>query len=92
MLYRSSILICIDTLDRGNLLFTKKDAFSAIALDHAHEQVGVSGVVGLKENPGAFKRWMVAGPEVARMIEEFERSLSSINSEANAYHEQVLGV
>jgi len=38
--------------------------FSAIALDHAHEQVnasvkGYGGAVGLTENPSALMRWMI---------------------------------
>ena len=53
-------------------------AFSSIALDHAHEQVnaiikGEGGAVGLTENPAALRRWMVAGPELSRMVQEFER-------------------
>ena len=51
--------------------------FSSIALHHAHEQVnaavkGDEGTVGLKENPAALIRWMVAGQEIARMIQQFE--------------------
>ena len=51
--------------------------FSSIALDQAHEQVnalvkGEGGAVGLTENPSALRRWMVAGPEIARMVQEFE--------------------
>ena len=30
------------------------------------------GAVGLTENPAAFLRWMVAGPESARVTTEFE--------------------
>ena len=50
--------------------------FSAIIFDHAHEQEnanikGKGGAVGLTENPSALKRWMVAGPELSRMIQEF---------------------
>jgi len=33
---------------------------------------GSGGAVGLTENPKAFKRWMVAGPEQARLLIEFE--------------------
>jgi len=56
--------------------------FFAIAIDHAPEQVnagvkGEGGAVGLTENPAALRRWMVAGPELSRMIEEFECSVSS---------------
>jgi len=51
--------------------------FSAISLDQAHEQInalvkGESGAVCLTENPGALRRWMVAGPEIARLVTEFE--------------------
>ena len=53
--------------------------FSSIALDHAHEQVnaqvkGEGGAVGLTENPAALRRWMIAGPEVVRIIQEFEET------------------
>ena len=52
-------------------------AFSAIAIDHAHEQNNASvkgdgGAVGLTENPGALRRWMTSGPETARLVNEFE--------------------
>ena len=33
---------------------------------------GSGGVVGLTDNLPALRRWMVAGPEVAWMIAEFE--------------------
>lgn len=53
--------------------------FSAIAIDHCHEQnnctiKGSGGAVGLTESPAALRRWMVAGPELARLISEFENS------------------
>ncbi|KAK3740395.1 hypothetical protein QZH41_000916 [Actinostola sp. cb2023] len=71
-----------------------KRAFSAIALDHAHEQENASvkgegGAVGLTENPGALRRWMVAGPEIARMVQEFENVTSSDTS--LKHHEQEYG-
>jgi hypothetical protein len=70
-------------------------SFSSIALDHAHEQVnaivkGDGGAVGLTENPAAFRRWMVAGPEVTRMVEEFECNV--YNSDSRNHHEQTPGV
>lgn len=51
--------------------------FSSIPIDQAHEQnnaciKGDGGAVGLTDNPQALRRWMVAGPEVARVIEEFQ--------------------
>ena len=70
-------------------------AFSSIALDHAHEQVnalvkGQGGAVGLTENPAALRRWMVAGPELSRNVEEFEGS--STVSEERDHLEQKPGV
>ena len=78
--------------ERGQFVVHKANRlFSAIALDHAHEQVNASvkgdgGAVGLTENPGALRRWMVAGPEIARMIDEFESFFPSTDSEAKTHH------
>lgn len=69
--------------------------FSAIGLDHAHEQLnarvkGVGGAVGLTENADALRRWMVAGPEVARVVTEFEQA-SGCHEDYNVFrhHEQM---
>lgn len=56
--------------------------FSAISMDQAHEQLnamvkGDGGAVGLTEHPGALRRWMVSGPEIARMVSEFESGFGS---------------
>ena len=69
--------------------------FLSIALDHCHEQVnavvkGEGGAVGLTENPAALRRWMVASPELSRMVQEFEGSNSL--TEENVHHEQKPGV
>ena len=69
-------------------------AFSGIGLDQAHEQVnarvkGDGGAVGLTENPGALRRWMVAGPEISRIVEEFEDLTGFIDEEdSGKHHEQ----
>ena len=57
--------------------------FSAIGLDQAHEHLnarvkGTGGAVGLTENPEALQRWMIAGPEVARVIDEFEQATANV--------------
>ena len=63
---------------RGKFVVQKtQHFFSLIALDHNHEQEneiikGDGGAVGLTENPTALKRWMMAGPEIARVVKEFE--------------------
>ena len=59
-------------------------------LDHAHEQVnavveGEGGAVGLTENPAALSRGIFAGPELARMNEEFKEVTSA--SESQNHHE-----
>ena len=33
---------------------------------------GNGRAVGLTENPKAFKRWIIAGPEQAKLLTEFE--------------------
>ena len=59
--------------------------YSCIAIDHAHKQSnalikGDGGVVGITENPSALHRWMIAGPEVARLIIEFESRFPQKNA------------
>ena len=56
--------------------------FSAIPLDQAHEQNNADvkddgGAIGLTENPSALLRWMVAGPEVSRLVNEFQQGAST---------------
>lgn len=51
--------------------------FSSIPIDQAHAQnnaciKGDGGAVGLTDNPSVLRRWMVAGLEVAMVIEEFQ--------------------
>ena len=78
---------------KGNFTVKKsKHAFS-IAIDHAHEQNNASvkgdgGAVGLTENPSALRRWMVSGPEMARLNGEFEYSTKKRNDTNCHHHEQ----
>ena len=53
--------------------------FSSITLDQAHEQEnstikGDDGAIGLTENPAALRKWIAAGPAIARIIVEFENA------------------
>jgi hypothetical protein len=58
----------------GKFTVKKSDrSFSATATDHAHEQLnaavkGDGGAIGLTENENALRRWLIAGPEIARLI------------------------
>ena len=63
-----------------------------MALNQAYEQLSVlvkvdGEAVGLKGNPAALRRWMVAGPEISRMIQEFEcHSIHSLTSHHDPSH------
>ena len=53
--------------------------FSSIPIDQAHEQnnkivKGDGGAIGLTESSSQLLRWMVAGPEISRIINEFKFS------------------
>ena len=68
-----------------------KRVFSAMPIDQAHEQnnacvKGDGGAVGLTENPSALRRWMIAGPEVARVIGQFENSAIRENRRVDTHH------
>ncbi len=75
-----------------------KRVFSAIPIDEAREQnnacvKGDGGAVGLTDNPSALRRWMVAGPEVARVIGEFENADLHWNTRVDTrHHDQATSV
>ena len=51
--------------------------YSSMPIDQAHEKnnelvKGSGGAIGVTENSSAFQRWMVAGPEQATILTEFE--------------------
>ena len=65
---------------------------SAIAIDQAHEQnnkiiKGDGGAIGLTEDPSALRRWMVAGPEISRILEEFDHSYGNVSVDTR-HHEE----
>ena len=69
--------------------------FSSIAIDQAHEQnnamvKGEGGAVGLMENPNALRRWMLSGPEMARLVNEFEAGMAPDTGRKNnsKHHEE----
>jgi hypothetical protein len=82
--------------DDGFFIVNKSSKrFSAIAIDQAHEQnnaivKGDGGAVGLTENASALRRWMVSGPEIARVVNEFddEIKVASSNDVKTDHHEQ----
>ena len=70
--------IRIEFEKQGHWVLSKtNNLFSAIPIDQAHEQEnanvkGSGGFIGLTECPMALKRWMLSGPELARLQNEFE--------------------
>ena len=65
-------------------------AFSGLALDQVHEQLigslkGDGGIIGLTEDPVALERFMITGPEISRIIEEFENTPEMCDKK---HHEQ----
>ena len=72
--------------------------FSSIAIDQAHEQhnayvKGDGGAVGLTNNPNALRRWMIAGPEIARVIEEFHAQQNHCKGKVTTlHHDQIPSV
>ena len=58
--------------------------FSRIATDQNHERMnakfkGVDGAIGLTENETALQRWLVCGPEISRLLDEFESINEGVN-------------
>ena len=49
---------------------------------------GSGGAIGLTENPSAFRMWMVAGPEQAQLLKEFEREFITESSSKQRHHEE----
>ncbi|KAK3929500.1 30S ribosomal protein S17 [Frankliniella fusca] len=65
------------TNERAFVVRKTLNAFSAIGVDHAHEQNNAAvkssgGAIGLTQDPSALRRWTIAGPEVTRLLSEFE--------------------
>ena len=79
---------------RGNWVVQKTARFSSIPIDQAHEQnnelKGPGGAVGLTENPQALKKWMIAGPEQACPLNEFEQEYTAISEDDYHHHEEGL--
>ena len=67
----------------GDFVVTKTFRnFSSIPIDHAHEKKKKlvkedGGTIGLTENTAALTCWMVCGPEIAIIVNEFEENMPS---------------
>lgn len=82
---------------KGNFVVHKsRREFSAMAIDQAHEQnnaviKGDGGAVGLTEDPGALRRWMIARPELSRLVAAYEAVSDTKDAAVDSkHHEQTL--
>ena len=41
----------------------------------------ISGIIGLTENPAIVKRWVVTGPEISRVLDEFAKERDTEDEE-----------
>ena len=87
--------VVFEEFQKGNFVVHKTNRdFSAMALDQAHEQANAiikadGGAIGLTEDPSALRRWMVAGPEVSRLVAMYEMEVqTSEASEHTIHHDQ----
>ena len=81
----------------GNFVIHKsRREFSGIAIDQAHEHnnaviKGDGGAIGLTEDPSALRRWMIAGPEVSRVLAGYEAMSGMKDATCSSrHHEQTL--
>lgn len=80
---------------KGNFVTQKSlHKFSALAHDQIHEQQyaivkGDGGIIGITENEGALRRWMVACPEIARILSEFEDQFQRQRKNDVCHHKQL---
>ena len=68
--------------------------FSALSDDHLHEQnnkiiKGDGGAIGIFGNETALLKWMVGGPEISRMVHEFEQTVGSSGDSHSPCHHEV---
>ena len=66
--------------------------FSKIGLDHNHEQMnskikGVGGAIDLTENDQVLRRWLISGPEIVQLVEEFQSVFDSKVVEVAEHHD-----
>jgi len=92
----------LEEFQAGNFVVYKTgNKFLAMAFDHCHEQNNATvkdsgGAIGLTFNSMALRRWMVAGPEVLRIITEFEHGTTNYlyqkGDHLHLHHDQQLSV
>ena len=67
-------------------------SFSAMAIDQAHEHANAviksdGEPISITEDAAALRRWMVAGPEVSRLVAEYESLTDAKNANESDRHQ-----
>ena len=79
---------------KGNCVIHKsRRDLSGMAIDQAHEQnnaviKGDGGAIGLTEDPAALRRWMVACPEVSRLLAAYDAMSGTIDTIIDIRHRE----
>ena len=73
-----------------------KHRFSALSIDNVHEQLnakvkGKGEIIGLTDKPYALQRWLISGPEMAHVVEEFELQYMSPEEDKSILHHHAEG-
>ena len=82
--------------EHGNWVVLKTThRFSSAQLDQTPEQNNdlvkrYGSAVGLTENPSTVKKWMIAGPEQARLLKVFDQEYISEYGNKQQHHEEVM--
>ena len=79
------------------MLHRKQCKFSVVVHDQVHEQLnamvkGDGGVICVTEKEAALTGWMVAGPETARPLTEYDDKHSLKKKDTDRHHEQIPSV
>ena len=83
---------------KGNFDTQKtRHMFSSLANDQVHERLneivkGVGGIVGITESESALNRWKVGGPELARLLNEYDEKYSADAKSQETHHDQIPSV
>ena len=79
---------------KGNFVIRKSERyFSAISTDQAHEQnnaiiKGDGGAIGILNDASTLDRWTTSGPEVARILAEFDVCNTNTSKPNTNHHQQ----
>ena len=79
---------------RGKFVTQKSDRpFSCLSDDQIHEQnnrkvKSEGGAVSLLSSPAALLKWMVSGPEIARVVVEFEEQTGIVTDDEEENHHE----